>query len=67
MGRGGNLRRRRMEIHLTHKRRGKISKLKKQYQGAKSEDQRKLILQKLWKISPGYPVQGFLEPAGAPK
>lgn len=56
----GRRRKRTKEIQRKNRLRHKIQKLKKRYQSANSEGERKKILQKLFRMSPLYPVKEFI-------
>ena len=58
----GKKRKRRSELRQRQKRHIKIRKLKARLEKTKSETERKQILEKLFKISPNYPLQE-LQPA----
>ena len=55
----GKARKRRSELRRRQNRRAKIHKLKTRYQTAKTDAERKQILDKLLKITPHYPVHEF--------
>ncbi len=57
MSKAGKLRRRSAEIRERNMRREKIRKLKLRYKNAKTEGDRKAVLEKIWKMSPHYPLQ----------
>ncbi|MFA6601215.1 MAG: DUF6800 family protein [Candidatus Omnitrophota bacterium] len=52
----GKARTRRFEIKRKRNRRAKIAALKRRYQTAINEGDRKKILEKIWKMSPSYPL-----------
>ncbi len=53
--------RRQFEIKKRQKRRKKIKKLKEKYLSAKTEEERKKILEKILKIAPHYPINSLLK------
>lgn len=56
MSYAGRARRRRAEIRKLTTRSAKIKKLKVRLKSAKTEGDKKAVLDKIWKMSPTYPV-----------
>lgn len=55
----GRIRKRRSELKQKQKRRVKVKKLKARYRAARTEAERKQVLDRLFKIAPNYPIQEF--------